>query len=244
VLVSGRAWQEDKLRFGLCHHVKAHDVTLGPNGWHPHLHTVLLSGQASALEELDLLTTRLFDRWANAIVQQGSRRPSREHGISLEQARSRSDISRYVCQVVAGEGEHPTPVALEVVRGDLKTSHNAGHRTPWQVLADFSSSGECKHLTPWREWEKATRGIHAIRWSKGLRNEVGLADELTDDELMAIEIGGEVVFTFSRLQWTVLTRRRGGMVQVLERAESGGALAVSQFVAVLVAEHRDHLPST
>jgi len=236
ILVSGRAWQEEKALYGLRHHVKAHDVTVGPNGWHPHLHLVLFGARVLSTAEVESLANRLFERWAAAISRRGGRRPSRTHGITLEQARSRNDIARYVCQVVAGDGERPTPVALEVARGDLKASRNPGHRTPWQVLADFKTDGESSALALWLEWEKATRGVHAIRWSKGLRAEVGMIDELTDEEVVAVEVGGEILHTFSRQEWTLLTRRRGAMAYVLEAAESGGAVAIADFLTFLTGE--------
>jgi hypothetical protein len=53
ILVSGRRWQEDKTRFGLMHWVRAHDVTVGPNGWHPHLHIVLLGSRRLSSRELE-----------------------------------------------------------------------------------------------------------------------------------------------------------------------------------------------
>jgi hypothetical protein len=233
LLASGRAWQEDKVLYGLAHHVKAHDVTVGPNGWHPHLHLVLFGLRVLTAADVASLSSHLFERWAEAIVKHGGRRPGSRHGVSLEQARSRNDVSRYVCQVVAGDGDRPIPVALEVARGDLKASHNAGHRTPWQILADFKTDGDCKGLALWLEWEKATRGVHAIRWSKGLRADVGMADELTDEDIVAIEVGGDVVYTFSRLEWRLLVSRRGAMALILEAAEKGGADAVRGLLARL-----------
>ena len=92
----------------------------------------------------------------------------------MEQARKEADISRYVGQVVAGEnGERQIPVALELVRGDLKMSHHTGHRTPWQILAAFAESGDCDALARCQEWERETKGVEAIRWRKGLREWVG-----------------------------------------------------------------------
>lgn len=188
-------------------------------------------GQWNLADAYRYVSEAYGERWANAIRRQGNRAPSPEHGISLEQARSRDDLSRYVCQVVAGDGERPIPVALEVARGDLKSSSHFGHRTPWQVLADFSATGESEDLTLWREWEKATRGIHAIRWSNGLRAEVGLTEALTDEEIVAVEIGGEVVYTFSRREWSFVVRRRGALARVLDLAEEGGGELIAAFLS-------------
>ena len=233
ILVSGQRWQEDKDRFSLRHWVRAHDVTVGPNGWHPHLHIVLFEARALPPDELATLEERLFNRWAVAVRHRGNRRPSREHGISLEQARSRSDVSRYVCQVVTGE-KRLIPVAWEVARGDLKTSSHQEHRTPWQVLGDFKESGDTADLRLWHEWERTTRNVHAIRWSNGLRAAVDLRKELSDEEIVAVAIGGEVLYVFSGYEWRVLTRTRGAMHAVLCAAEHGGSDAVAAFMRELM----------
>jgi hypothetical protein len=233
-LISGRGWQEDKARFRLGHYVRAHDVTVGPSGWHPHLHCVLLGYEALIPENTESLTNRLFGRWALAIERYGQRSPVRAYGISLEQARTGNDVSHYVCQVVAGDGNHPTPLALEVARGDLKASHHEGHRTPWQVLADFKQGGGANDLAIWHEWERSTAGVHAIRWSNGLRAELKMLTELTDEEIVGIAIGGEVIHTFTRPEWRCLVRRRGAMAHLLDLAERMGGPAITEFLNELL----------
>lgn len=234
-LIAGRAWQDDKQEFGLLHWVRAHDVTVGKNGWHPHLHIVLLSNSALSPGQLDAVVDRLYRRWERVITNHGSRRPSRLHGIRLEQARSREEAARYVCQAVTGKEERPFPVALEVARGDLKTSSHAGHRTPWQVLGGIAKQADFADLQLWREWEKATQRVQAIRWSNGLRKAVGLGKEESDKEIVEAVIDGEVVYTFTELEWRVLCRKRGGRAEVLRLAETGGGIAVSRYMQELKA---------
>ena len=144
-----------------------------------------------------------------AVTRCGFRPPSEEHGVRLEQARSGSDIARYVCQVVVGGNEdRPRAVAFEVARGDLKTSRHDGHRTPWEILAAFADSGDCDDLALWHEWERETRGVQAIRWSQGLHKLVDVQEQ-TDEELRAIEIGGELVYVFAEGEWYVVSRHVG-----------------------------------
>ena len=229
-LVSGRAWGVNKGRFDLAHWVRAYDVTIGPNGWHPHLHVVVLGRRGLSAHELTDLEGDLFARWRNTITAKGFRAPSREHGIRLEQARTKGDLSRYVCQVIVGSDESSLPVALEVARGDLKVSRKSGHRTPWQVLGDFAETGDATDLSIWREWEQASSWVHAIRWSNGLRHEAGLGEEQTDEEVVAVEVGGEVVYVFAMTDWAILCRIRGGRGEVLRVAEESGGGGVVQFI--------------
>jgi hypothetical protein len=250
-MISGKAWQTDKGRFGLDFYIVAHDTTVGANGWHPHLHVMLFADRVITDEEVETLGDRMHKRWARAVKKRGHREPSRAHGIQLERARSRTDVARYVCQVIAGnedDDQKTVPVALEVARGDLKTSRFNGQRTHWQVLSDFTErrakdgewteedeKADNRDVALWQEWEKATKGVRAIRWAQGLRAAVGLADEKTDEEVVAEEVGGEEVFTFTDADsWKAVASTPGARALVLRAAESGGQAEVSWAVHELL----------
>lgn len=234
LLMSGRAWQQDKADYGLAHYVRAHDCTYGGNGWHPHVHAVLFSRRGLTPGELERLQRRLATRWADAVETTYRRRPDLEHGVQLEAARSLSDVNRYVCQVVVGErNERTAPVAYEVARGDLKTASRAGHLTPWQIL-ELTQYPDTRDDAAdlWAEWEAATKGVHAIRWSKGLRKELELEPEATDEELAAEEVGGEVAYEFTDLEWYQLTKLSAAATTgVLEAAEKAGGDGVRAWLA-------------
>ncbi len=239
-LVSGRAWQQDKKTFGLRYYIRAHDVTVGPNGWHPHLHLLFFVDGALSDAALAQLRDRLHKRWAGAVSSLDRRAPTYQHGVVLEAARSRADAARYVCQVVTGENEHAQPVAYELARGDLKTSRHAGHRTPWQVLQDYAANHLERDRALWQEYEKATRRVNAIRWAVGLRAAVGLtADDQTDEQLAMQEVGGEVLYTFAPNQWRALRDVAGffdrtARAELLEAAEVDGLAGVEWYLAQLL----------
>lgn len=88
----------------------------------------------------------------------------------------------------------------------------------------------------WREWEKATKGVRAIRWANGLRAAVGLTViEKTDDEIVAEKIGGENVYTFVDVdRWKAVASTPGGRAAVLRAAESRGAAAVGSTVEAIL----------
>lgn len=263
-LVSGRAWVDTRADFGLVGFIRAHDTTVGPNGWHPHLHVILLGSRALDVRELRALKRSLYRRWAGTLgrLAGDEARPSYRNGIDLELARSSADVARYVAQVgagedapaiaarvarsagpllvetagaeaVSGEARRARPVALELARGDLKTARTVDgrkHRTPWEVLADLAATGDVADLELWREWERATKGVHALQWSKGLKKLLGVADT-TDDEIVAVEVGGEVLYTFDAEAWQAVTMTHGARARVLELAEKKGARAIAAYVA-------------
>jgi hypothetical protein len=221
-LTSGRARLEDRARYGLEHFIRSHDCTQGGAGWHPHLHVLLFTRAQLTEAGVTELGERLLARWAGAVERRGHRRPNAA-GFSIELARNRGDLARYVCQVVGGD-PRGWGVAMELARGDLKRSQHDGQRTPWEILASFAESGDVEELGLWREWEEATKGVQAIRWSAGLRDQLELGQEQSDEEIVAEEIGGEVVYVFTDVDdWRAVRETRGARAQVLELAERGGA---------------------
>ncbi len=239
-LVSGRAWQTDKQTFGLRYYVRAHDITVGAHGWHPHLHLLLFCDGRLEPAQLERLRLRLFERWSHSVASLDRRAPSWQHGVTLEAAHSREDAAAYICQVVTGEaGSRAQPVAMELARSDLKTSHHAGQRTPWQVLADYTESPTDTDRALWQEYERATRRVNAIRWANGLRAAVQLsADEQTDEQIVMQAVGGDVVHTFTRDTWRSLRDAlgfytRSAAAELLDAAEVAGADGVANYLAAL-----------
>ena len=238
-LVAGRAWQEDKAAFHLEHYIRAHDLTVGPKGWHPHLHILLFAGQPLDQDQVAALRARLFTRWGAAVVELDRRAPSWEYGVSLEAARSRKDVTRYVCQVVTdADGQDGPDVAMEVARGDLKSSRHYGHRSPWQVLEDYGVTHTDRDRQLWQEYEKATRGVKAIRWSNGLRAAVELGAELTDEQIVMEEIGGQVLHEFTPAGWRAVRDAPGlwsssAAAELLEVAELEGAAGIRVYLEAL-----------
>jgi hypothetical protein len=243
---SGRARNEERELFGLAHFIRAHDCTVGPNGWHPHIHALLFTERVLAHLEVATLRERLHLRWVSAIVRRGRRAPSSEHGTLLEAAHTVPQVSRYVAQVVGSDSALTSQASFEIMRGDLKRSRIQGHRTPWQVLEDFAAFGDDDDLHLFNEWEQATRGVHAMQWSRGLRQRVGV-DHKSDDEIVAEEIGGEIVYVFERgpafsepyEAWHTLCRVRGARSRLLDLVESGGDKnAIDAFLEGLLVRNR------
>jgi len=235
-LVSGRAWKQDKETFGIRHYIRAHDVTVGANGWHPHLHLLLFADRGLEAWQLAALRRRIFDRWSTSVTSLCRRAPTLEHGVVIEAARSREEAAHYICQVVTGSDETPNTMAYELTRGDLKMSRHNGQRTPWQVLDDYGTGGANRDRLLWLEYEAATRRVNAIRWSNGLRAAVQLDEvEVTDEQIVLDEVGGDVVYTFAEIEWQRIRDARGlhGLTvrsELLTAAELGGTAWVVAYL--------------
>ncbi len=227
-LFNGRPWRRDRERFRIRAWVRVWDITHGKNGWHPHLHIALFVEGNPTPEELTALEDEWYRRWAEAVVEKGFRAPSREHGIHLEKARDTEQVSAYLMKI---EGEESgVPLAQELTRGDLKTGKG---RTPFGILQDFIDTGDLQDLALFKAYERATKGQHFSRWSKGAKELLGIQD-LSDQELVEKEVGGTLVYTPTPDEFHAVVRTPGGLAKALRIAETEGKEAVQAYLAGLV----------
>lgn len=259
-LTAGRFAKQLRADYGLVHHIKGWDATFGPNGPHPHLHVVLLLDAPLSDARIDALRRAIYAQWSRTVVARGLDAPTEQYGAHLDVARDVRRLSRYVGQVTSGEGDDDDTAAMEagalavaqeVARADLKAARREGHRSYWQLLADAcrplcDADGVLDEAVEadrdlWREWERATAGITALRWSPGLRAAVQLGAEVTDEQAVAVEVGGVTVYTFAdHLDWQRVCRLRGARQAVLVAAEVGSTAGVEALLAHIRAS--GHLP--
>ena len=174
----GVPWERFRERVGLVGYVRAVEVTHGGNGWHPHLHVVLLVRDGEALaRELDWLR----ERWQACVVRElgAAAEPDALHGVDLR-ARHRAD--------------YLTKLGLEATAPGAKGARGE-NRTPWEIAADLVENAhgeeqreEDRHL--WRTWCEDMRGAKMLTWSRGLRAAAGLdEDEKSDEDIVQGERG-------------------------------------------------------
>lgn len=188
----GKRQEGDKKQFGITHWIKAVEVTHGKNGWHAHLHVLLLTEHELTPDQQGALRGRIFKRWAAAAERKGFAAPTMERGVVLEQAvRSTSDedmsrLSKYVTK------SNIIGLAREVTGGQMKTARESAgpekNRTPFEILRDMKTAIDAGEEVPaldlalWREWESTSSGKRQMAWSKGAKDALGV-DELTDEEI-------------------------------------------------------------
>lgn len=224
---SGRPYKRDRDRFGILHSFRAWDATHGGNGWHPHIHGALFVKGCLDQTQLQELEESVFTRWVGAVTSRGHRPPSRKHGIRFEEANRVQDLAGYLLKV---RGEKTgSNLALELIRGDLKTGHG---RSPFEILQAFADTGDLADLELFREWVHATKGKQFTRWSDGARDALAV-DELEDQNLVEKDVGGALMYGPGPEEWHALTSTPGALCEALRIAEAGGTLAVATFVAAL-----------
>lgn len=127
--------------------IRAFEITWSQaNGWHPHIHILMLGGGLEADELVMLAETweRMAARWI------GERnRPSRAVGVKMSAPVRDASDARYLAKL-----------GLELTWTRKKPRSNES-RGPWDIARD-AVDGDTQSIALWREYESATRGTRAI----------------------------------------------------------------------------------
>ena len=178
---SGGAAQRWRGEVGFLGSIKAVETTYGRNGWHPHIHAVVLT----KAENLD--SSFLAERWANEVTRTGRASPSTQHGFDVRGISDSTSLGAYLTKLGS-----PEPIGNELVRADLKKGRRSS-LTPFQLISLAATTGDKAPLGLFLEYESATFGRNALVWSKGLKAQLGVED-VTDDEAVTTEAAEPFVF--------------------------------------------------
>jgi hypothetical protein len=190
--------------------VVATEVTYGGNGWHPHLHVlmVLASSGEAAIGTVGALAAG----WLTSLAAVGL--SGNEAAFQVQGA---SAAGQYVAKFGAAE-----EIALHGQKQGRK-----GGRSPWQLLDD-ARDGDAQAARLWQEYAVAFKGRRQLVWSRGLKARFGVGE--TDDEAAAAEPVPEPETVRSWLGsgdlWRAARRRRASL---LIAAAEGSDLDKAEF---------------
>lgn len=223
---SGKAYRDWSARLGLGGVIKVVEVNIGPNGWHVHIHALFLVRSGITPAELDAFKSWAFAKWDRALGRNGypGALPAGQELHLLDSLVAVGTISEYLVKATA----YGTPEAVgRELTGSLTKATRGVHAThpAWSLLETFGETGEVELLDLWHEYERASKGRRQISWSKGLREQLGIGAEATDEEVAAEEHGDEDLVLITRAGWaTVIAMMRAGVPsqpEILEAAEQG-----------------------
>ncbi len=232
--VSGAPWKRLCARLGIIGFVRGAEQTTGPNGWHPHLHAVLLTRRPLADGQFEELRAFLFQRWARAIAK-----PHKETGLQFRAPLEFGADGRPVAVVVSRlpQADYIAKLGLADELASARTKRAAdGRRTPWQLLYDVWASDGTNQadVERWFEYVTEMHGAKQLTWSNGLQKRYDVQEQ-TDLELVEQEEPGEVVYSFGDHEWdTVFADHVGRRVRVQQLAETYGLEEAAARIAALV----------
>ncbi|GAH92400.1 unnamed protein product [marine sediment metagenome] len=196
-IISGRPARRLLKKIGLIASVRVIEVTIGPNGFHPHFHVLYFFDHRLTEAERSLLSDFLYERWADQVVDAGYRQPSPERGLTL----SHGENAAHYISKIASEG-----LADELSKSENKTGRK-GSRSFYQLIDDFKKyhrDADARYLAEYSE------GLYRKKrqvWSgQNLRNkylgqvksDLELAQEAEEEEFER----AETIIKIERPDWS------------------------------------------
>jgi len=226
--LGSKGWRRDVRAHGIVGNIRAVEITHGENGWHPHLHGLVLTVEPLDVATWELIGDGLHRRWSASVQRRGFRAPTRRHGVTLTPVRSASDVAQYTAKFQ--DGTDLRSVGRELTRHDTKQARRHG-RTPVGILRDFADTGDADDLALWHEYERATKGRSSLRWSRGLKRRLHVGD-VTDEDIVGETIVGEVLDVLSRPEWAWVRSRRLQSL-LLQAAEAPERVGFDELMAAI-----------
>lgn len=192
---------------GFVGQVRALEVTHGEHGWHPHLHVLLF---LESEPDLNQIHADLWKRWEALHQKAGLGRGSKK-AFTVQDG---SEAAKYASKWGIPE---------EMVKGQFKTARSAKGRTPFALLGDYLN-GDKQAGALFAEFAAMFKGRRQLRWSKGLRDLLGVGHEKTDEqEAQSVDALDEKLATITDKEWAVILRHNLRAL-VLEVFRSGATI--------------------
>jgi hypothetical protein len=229
-----------KLReeLGFIGYTRAAEVTIGSNGWHPHLHpNYLFSKPVSEARIADLQSVE-NSAWIKKVERLGLQAPLDvgQHLHLVTGDAAAEQLGQYFTKAMQKSSD---AVAWEMTSTQTKTGRRYSETvSPWIILAG-ARAGDADALDLWHEYEKASKGKRALTYSRGLRRRFGLDVEATDEEIAAAEVGTKDDALFEVTDWSPVRRNPRLGAGILAAARTGGLTGARRYCADNNIETRD-----
>lgn len=230
-LLQGSSWGRFRKKYGVKGYIRAVEVTLGANGWHPHLHALLFTDQPMSEKESKVMAADLYQRWGKYILEFGGGLPSKLRGVDVRPAdKNGRVVAQYLSKVQDGKNEKKEDepnqrIGHEMARFDFKTGRGAS-MMPFELLDPSrrqNSADDFAAYQLWNEYFNATRGRRAITWSRGLRELVGAKNERTDQEIVEDTEKAPLIFSIPGKTYDRMKNSPDTLALILESVEVGTA---------------------
>lgn len=223
-LWSGRKAQKFMDAYDILGTVRAFEITHGDtNGWHPHIHTLLISERKfNAQKRLDILSM-LSGRWVDSVEDVGGY-ATIDRGLDVTVGEeSLIKYVSYAGQKIAKTTIDKSPI-MEVGLTPAKTAHVEG-RTLWQLLADYVR-GDVRSGELWTVAQGQLIGTKQLLPSNSVKALMRDPDALDDQNagILTVDDQDICLAKLSLDEWRLVHRwgLRGQLLQVAKREGSAG----------------------
>jgi hypothetical protein len=225
LLLSGRAGQAFKERYGVVGSVRALEVTHGDrNGFHPHQHVLYF---VSGAVDVECFEKEIRALWLHAVGRVG-RYASPKWGIDV--TASSADVAAYV----AKWGKEPKwTAAHELAKAGAKRGRGESF-SMLELLENYVVLGDREAGELWRQYAMAFKGRRQLVYSKGLRALLGLVvEEKTDEEVATEAVEDAVVLAQLDLKAWRVVLANDARAELLNVASSGDVVQLYDFLSNL-----------
>lgn len=220
---TGRSWSLAQKRYDVIGWIRVWETTHGSNGWHVHVHVVLVLDGGSTPDAFDSLASGMFQRWSHGLTASGLRAPLLQgqewHLVGGQ--RAGEELAGYLAGVAKSGADSMGMELTHSMPGRARSGHKT--RPPFELLADLVETGERRSLRLWHEWEKVSHGKRQVGWSKGLRDLLRVGTEASDEEVVGEEVGSadDDLVVIEAEGWNAMLRHPERIPVLLAAAESG-----------------------
>ena len=230
-VMRSRVWTKWLARLGSPGLVRVVEVTYGANGWHVHLHFVLLVAGTTTHELVSEFSAWVTAKWSRALVLAGM--PGalvRGQDVHLVRGvEAATEVGQYLVKSSAyGSAES---LGRELMGTWSKTARSPhGTEPAWSLAEDFGRSGEADLLDLWNEYERGSKGKRQCTWSKGLRDLLAVGAEISDEDVAAEVLGDVDLVRITAEGWTAALRSHEPTSRILAAVEHGGVAGLTAYL--------------
>jgi len=224
LLFSSRSGEKLRQKYNVCGQIRSIEITNGINGWHPHVHTILLMNSPQNFREMG---DELYAKWRDAAAK--------KYGYDLPRIaldlRGGNEAANYITK---------WSLSHELTHIYAKKARQNESQTTWQLLA-LAAENNSVAREKWEEfattvsrpaYEGNVKSTRQLVWSRGLKSHYDLQEK--SDEKIAEEIldPGYFMGNLDQNDWQKIRaeRRYDPRIVILQLAQTGSWQDVRDFV--------------
>jgi hypothetical protein len=215
-------------RCGVVGVIRLVECTCGDNGWHPHVHLLVIFDHVPTAEEVAAVHAAHVAVWLRAAARLGLDTPT-EGAQDLHLVTGR-DIASDLAEYLGKSGQY-TPaeaVAFEMTGSAMKSARSVKGRSPMDLLRAVVDDGDADALDLLHEFERISKGRRALTWGRGLRARYGVGAERDDEEIAAAEVGTKRDTVLTVTDWSPVAaspRLGAGLLAAVHKDGQAGGVA-------------------
>jgi hypothetical protein len=181
------------------------------NGWHPHKHALSFSSLGQSQIKADELRAELSKLFIAAMEKRG-RYVSAVYGVDVK---TENVINAYIAKI--GDEKQTWSLSAEIAKSPVKTGRDADHFHPFELLDMYLA----KNIFAGRmfiEYAISMKSQKQLFYSRGLRDILGLGDELSDVEIAEQQEQDAVLLALIKPEhWKIILKheKRGQLLEVV-----------------------------